>query len=44
MLDLKKNYKDRRVFIIVLALIIALIGVGVYANNEKSNYQLAMQK
>lgn len=43
MLDLKKNYKDRRVFIIVLALIIALIGVGVYANNEKSNYQLAMQ-
>lgn len=43
MLDLKKNYKDRRIFIVVLALIIALIGVFVYANNEKSSYKVAMQ-
>lgn len=43
MLDLKNNYKDRRVFVIVLALIIALIGVGVFAYNKNNNYKLVLE-
>ena len=31
MLDLKNNYKDRRVFIVILALPIAIVGVSIYA-------------
>ena len=50
MLDLKNNYKDRRIFIVVLALIVAIVGVGVYAYDKNvipyinselgSNYKL----
>lgn len=43
MLDLRKNYKDRRIFIVVLALIIALISVSVYAYDKNNNYKLVME-
>lgn len=43
MLDLKNNYKDRRIFIVVLALIVAIVGVGVYAYDKNNNYKLAME-
>lgn len=43
MLDLKNNYKDRRIFIVILALIIAIVGVSVYAFDKNNNYQLAME-
>lgn len=43
MLDLKNNYKDRRVFIVIFALIIAIVGVSIYAFDKNNNYQLAME-
>jgi len=43
MLDLKNNYKDRRIFIVILALVIAIVGIGVYAYDKTNNYQLAME-
>jgi len=43
MFDLKNNYRDRRVFVIILALILAIVGVSMYAYNRNNNYQLAME-
>ena len=43
MLDLRKNYKDRRIFIVVLALVIALVSVSVYAYDKNNNYKLVME-
>ena len=43
MFDLKNNYRDRRIFVIILALIFAIVGVGIYAYDKNNNYQLAME-
>ena len=43
MLDLKNNYRDRRIFVVILALVLAIVGVGVYAYDKNNNYQLAME-
>ena len=43
MFDLKNNYRDRRVFVIILALILVIVGVSMYAYNRNNNYQLAME-
>ena len=43
MLDLKNSHKDRRIFLIVLVLVIGIVGALLYANSEKNNYKLAME-
>lgn len=43
MFDLKNNYRDRRVFVIILALILAIVGISMYAYDKNNNYQLAME-